>query len=290
MRTYLTKIAETLPDRAFITLLFFKHHHRLLRLNNPDRFNEQIQWIKLNGNLERFSRYADKYTVREYVDSKVGARYLVPLHGVWDSFDDIDFDSLPRQFVLKATHGCGYNYICKDKSEMDVAEVKKNFDNWMRENFYIRERERQYKDCRPRIVAEKYLEDEAGQLTDYKFYCSKGAVTDIQVNQGRFSSVMVDQHMDTDWKPVTTIESNLFSSSPETIKKPPHLKEMISLAEKLSEDFPFVRVDLYSVKGRVYFGELTFTPGSGLITFDRESDGDRELARLLKIDLSAYRG
>lgn len=289
MQTLLSRLAEKLPDRVYLILLFFRHHHRVPKLKHPRKFNDQIQWLKLYGNLERFSEYTDKYTVRKYVERKIGRQYLVPLYDVWESFDEIDFSLLPDQFVLKATHGCGYNFICKDKSAIDFKALKANFDKWMKENFYIREREPQYKNCQPRIVAEAYLEDESGQLTDYKFYCSKGKVTDIQVNMDRFTSHMVDQHMTADWQPVTAIRNTVFFSGDHQLPKPRHLQMMIALAQKLSEEFPFVRVDLYSVKGRVYFGELTFTPGSGLITFDRKSDGDEQLARILKIDLSAYK-
>jgi hypothetical protein len=290
MHNTLSRLAKYLPDKAYLYVLFFRHHHRLLNLNNPDKFNDQIQWIKLNGRLERFSRYADKYAVREYVESKIGKDYLVPLYGVWDSFDEIDFDSLPQQFVLKATHGCGYNYICHDKGELDPSAIKQAFDNWMNENFYLNEREPQYRDCQPRIVAEKYLEDRNGQLTDYKFYCSKGNVTDIQVNVDRFSTNMIDQHMNVNWEQIKTVENKLFSMADQAVKKPRQFKKMLSLAQKLSEDFPFVRVDLYYANDKIYFGELTFTPGSGLIKFDRRSNSDQELARLLKIDLAAYKG
>jgi hypothetical protein len=288
MQNIFSRLAEILPDKVYLNILFFRHHHRLLNLNDPQNFNDQIQWLKLNGKLERFSQFVDKYTVRGYVESKIGKEYLVPMYGVWDNFDDIDFSLLPQQFVLKATHGCGYNYICKDKSKINLPIVKKNFDKWMKENFYIREREPQYKNCQPRIIAEKYLEDQSDQLTDYKFYCSKGNVTDIQVNVDRFSSNMIDQHMDVNWKTAKSIQNKLFSLSDKPVKKPRQFSKMLLLAQKLSEDFPFVRVDLYYAEDKIYFGELTFTPGSGLIKFDRTANTDQEFARILKIDLAAY--
>jgi hypothetical protein len=282
LRTTIGKSLELLPNRLFLHLFYYRAQGERLNLKNPLKYTEKIQWLKLNGNLERFAKYVDKYTVREYIEKKIGAKYLVPLLGVYDSYDQIPFDTLPNQFVLKGTHGCGYNFICRDKSAIDHKTLKITFDHWLREAFYKQEREMQYKPCTPRIVCEKYLEDESGGLCDYKFSCSNGEPKIVQFDIDRFGNHR-EAMLDISWKPSGV--SAHFVGAVETPKKPDNLDEMLGLARKLSSDFPFVRVDLFSVGKKVYFGELTFTPGSGRVKFTPET-ADVELGQL--IDINSY--
>lgn len=275
---------DLVPDRLFLYLFFYSSRHEILSLKNPKTYSAKIQWLKLHGNLERYARYADKYTVREYVKNTIGSEYLIPLIGVWDSFDEIPFDKLPNRFVLKATHGCGYNFICKDKASVDYATLRQTFNKWMTENFYKLQREPQYKDCTPRIVCEAYLEDETGSLTDYKFFCQKGNPEIIQVDADRFTNRKSDL-LDIDWNRLDYVTVGTLNTPSKPIKKPENLKQMVSLARKLSKDFPFVRVDLYSVGNKIYFGELTFTPGSGIIELTPLS-GDIKFGEM--VDLEAY--
>jgi hypothetical protein len=158
-KAFAGKLVTYLPDRPYTYLLYYRVVGERLSLKNPQQFTQKIQWLKLNGRLERFARFADKYTVRSYVEETVGAKHLIPLIGVWDSVDQIPFDTLPNSFVLKLTKGCGFNYICKDKSSIDIAQVKALLNDWMGQDFYRQEREPQYKPGRQRIIAEAYMED-----------------------------------------------------------------------------------------------------------------------------------
>lgn len=273
-----------LPDKPFTYLFYFKYKHRFVPLKDPKKFTEKIAWLKMFGNLERFAPYADKFTVRSYIEYKIGSEYLIPMIGVWDNVNDIPFDSLPNQFVLKVTHGCGYNYICKDKSKIDPEEVRRLLNGWMHENFYKQEREPQYKFCVPKIIGEKYLEDETGSLRDYKFWCAKGEPKIVQVDTDRFTDHKSDL-FDTSWKRLDYVQATTFSGTEHAIKKPKNLPQMLQVARELSEKFPFVRVDLYSVNNKIYFGELTFTPGSGIVDMDSD-DGELEIGKL--VDINAY--
>src|SRR3989337_4324671 len=153
-------IFRFLPDKLFITFDYFITHRKIPNLQHPKTFSEKLQWIKLYGGLEKYSKNVDKYEVRNYISETIGEKHLVPFYGVWDKFEEIDFNKLQQQFVLKATHGSGYVFICKDKSSLDLKSLKKTTTKWLSENFYKSTREIQYNLCKPRIVCEKYLEDE----------------------------------------------------------------------------------------------------------------------------------
>ena len=278
------KALQYLPDGVFIYLFYLKCTHRLLPLRNPRRFSEKITWLKIFGHMEQFGRFADKYTVREYIAERIGRGHLVPLYGVWGSFRDIPFESLPDQFVLKVTQGCGYNYICKDKSQVDYQKLKRLVDGWMSQDFYLQEREAQYKIGKPRIVCEAYLEDDSGSLRDYKFWCSQGEPKVIQVDTDRFTGHKCEL-LDTSWRRLPYAQAANFQVAADLAGPPVLLPEMLRIARVLSQGFPFVRVDLYMANGTVYFGELTFTPGSGIVTLDTDQ-GELELGKL--VDIHAY--
>jgi len=279
------KILRHLPDKPYVYLYYLRHQRELLHLKNPRKFTQKIQWLKLYGNLERFSSYADKFTVRSYIEQKVGSEHLVPLLGVWDSFEDIPFNALPEQFVLKVTSGCNYNVICKSKSELDPKKLKTTINGWLGENFYQQERETQYKDCKPKIICEKYLEDETGGLRDYKVWCSQGVPKLVQVDSDRFTSHRSDI-FDTHWNKLKHLNASTFGATEAPVTKPKNLQEVLEIASKLSRDFPFVRIDMYIVNQKVYVGELTFTPGSGMVKFETV-EANIELGDL--IDLDAYK-
>ncbi|HSX43217.1 MAG TPA: ATP-grasp fold amidoligase family protein [Candidatus Saccharimonadales bacterium] len=280
-------LLNLLPDRLYVPLVFFVRYRRFPNLRKPVRWADKIQWLKLNGHMERFAQYADKYTVRAYVEEKIGAQHLIPLIGAWDTFDEIPFDELPGQFVLKVTHGCGYNFICKDKSKLDLGMLRAKITGWQQEDFYKQEREPQYKDSPRKIVCEQYLADpRTGDLPDYKFYCVKGEPKVAQVDTDRFTdhkSAFLE--IDT-WKPIDYMYIATFEVPSDLPPKPRNLLHMLDIARKLSADFPFVRVDLYSVGDKVYFGELTFTPGSGWVDF-RPVSGEIRFGQM--IDINDYK-
>ena len=283
-RLAVLRLARFLPDKPYVYIFHWARTGQVLRLKNPQGYAQKIQWLKLNGKMERFAPYADKYTVREYVQRTIGAEHLIPLIGVWDKFDDIPFDKLPDQFVLKVTDGCEYNYICKDKSTLDRAALKTRVEAWQHENFYQLEREPQYKSSKPRIVCEQYLEDESGSLRDYKIHCSKGVPHYIQIDIDRFTGHK-EEIRDLKWRKVNVMPAHGFDKIDTPIPKPKNFADMVELAARLAAPFPYVRVDLYTVGGKVYFGELTFTPASGTV---RLKPDEGEIAFGDLIDLAAY--
>lgn len=281
-------LLDKLPDSLYLRLLYFKYHKRWPKLYRPTRYTEKIMWLKLHGHLERYTDLADKYSVRGYIGKRIGNEYLIPMIGSWESASEIPFENLPKSFVLKVTHGCGYNYIVRDKSKLDLAHVRTTLDEWMKEDFYKLEREPQYKYIKPRIICEEYLEDETGQLRDFKFYCGDGEPRIIQIDVDRFSDHKSELR-DPDWVRFEAVQCGTFSGLDNPIPKPRKLKQMLEIASKLAAAFPMVRVDLYLVRDKIYFGELTFTPGSGLVQFEPAGSGDIEFSRILGFDIDKYR-
>ena len=243
---------------------FQKQTGRRLNLRAPKTFNEKIQWLKLYDSTPIKTRLADKYLVREWVKEKIGEKYLIPLLGVYDQFEDINFEKLPNQFVIKCNHGCGYNIVVRDKSQLDLNDAKQKVDRWMCENFAFKNGfELHYRDIKPKILVEAYLENEGtNDLYDYKFFCFNGKVIYIEFLSERNLSGLKVAFYNRQWE-----KQDFTSSYPldtKTIPKPANLELMIQLAEKLSDGFNYVRVDFYLLNnGEVKFGEMTFTPASG---------------------------
>ncbi len=240
-----------------------------LNLNNPQTFNEKIQWLKLYDSTEEKTLLADKYLVREYVGKRIGNDCLIPLLGVWDSFDQIDFEKLPDQFVLKTNHGSGWNSIIKDKSKMNPAREKEKFDHWIRLNFATQfGYELHYMNIPPKIIAEQYMADFDGTIYDYRFFCFNGVPQFVWVDCGSGTDHHTRSIFDCQWK----LQDYLVNYPPITPApdKPDTFEKMREYAEILSQNFVFVRVDFYSIKGKIYFGEMTFTPQSGTGNWDDE--------------------
>jgi len=250
-------------DRLFAIVYYFHFMQRLPNIDNPVRYTEKIQWYKLHGGLDEYSSLVDKYKVRSFISKTIGDAYLIPLLQVGDTVEDINFDALPEQFVIKLSHGSGYNYICKKKKHTDIDELKKLLSSWRNENFYFVGRERQYKNCQPKIIVETLLQED-GELTDYKLFCFDGAPRFIQVDVDR-STHHTRSFFDLAWNklPFTT----LYPRTEKVIDRPGNLDEMIEIARKLCQSFRHVRVDLYNPDGHIYFGELTFTHGNGFEPF-----------------------
>ncbi len=276
MWTFLKKLMRILPDWLYISLKYYYHFKRFPDLRNPKTFNEKLQWLKLYDRKPVYTTMVDKYEAKKYVAEKIGEEYIVPTYGVWERFDDIDFESLPEQFVLKCTHDCGGLVIVKDKDQLDVAAAKTKIEGSLKTNYFWEGREWPYKNVKPRIIAEKYLSDEKkGDLPDYKFFAFGGKVKIMFVtterqggDEPKFDFFDENfQHL-----PVRNSHPNA-EKQPE---KPQNFELMKTLAEKLSEDIPVLRVDFYEVEGKVYFGELTFFSRSGLVPF-RPPEWDKKL-------------
>ena len=247
-----------------------------LNLEDPKTFNEKMQWYKIYDRNPLKTELADKYLVRKYVKEKIGEEYLVPLYGVWDKFDDIDFGKLPNQFVLQCNHGSSFIVIVKDKSTFDIQEAKNKFDKWLNTNFAFTSFELQYKDIKPKIIALKYLEDVTirdsygnPDLPDYKFFCFDGKfycsyVMEDYRNNHKFGKLGLF-NKDFNLLPYNIRSYNDMTDPP---KKPKNYEKMIELAEILSKGFSHVRVDFYDINDQIYFGEMTFTSGSGMYKYN----------------------
>lgn len=242
-----------------------------LNIDDPRTFNEKIQWLKLYDSTPIKGNLSDKYLVRDYVRETIGKKYLVPIYGVWDSFDEIDFNQLPEKFVLKCTHGSGTNEIVCSKEEIDYSALREKFQNWMKMDYaYECGLELHYKYITPRIIAESYLQTNDGSdLRDYKVHVFGGQAKIIQVDIDRLHIHRRNLYT-TEWDYIPC--SLLYPTAPEIlVEKPECLCELLEAAEALAKGFIYVRVDFYIVDGHIYFGEMTFTHGSGVEEFIPES-------------------
>lgn len=260
-----------LNDKSFLKVKYKQRIKQRLNLDNPQTFNEKLQWLKLYDRKPEYTNMVDKYEVKKYIASIIGEEYIIPTLGVWDNFEDIDFDKLPNKFVLKCTHDSGGLVICEDKSKLDKKESSKKINKSLKRNYYYHAREWPYKNVKPRIIAEKFIEDKKSKdLKDYKFMCFNGKVkcSFVCSNRNSDNGLNVD-FFDLDWNRMPF--ERHYPKSKLDIPKPENYDLMIELSEKLAKDLPFVRADFYEVDGKVYFGELTFFPGAGFEEFTPES-------------------
>lgn len=259
------RFTYVLPDKIYLKIAYYLKMGKKLNLKNPQTFNEKLQWLKLYKRKPEYTMMADKYKVREYIAKELGEEYLIPILGVWESPDDIDFDALPNQFVLKCNHNSGLGMcICKDKSKLDTEKVKEELRQGLKENYYKKGREWVYKDIPRKIIAEKFMVDEqTKELRDYKFYCFNGEpkLLYISKNWNNHEKTRIS-YLDLDWNklPFCRIDYKDFEELPE---KPLNFEKMIKIAKILAEGTKHLRVDLYEINGQVYFGELTFYTGCG---------------------------
>lgn len=268
---------NNMDDKIYIEKLFKSYMGYSLNLDNSKTFNEKLQWLKLYDRKPSYTMMVDKYKVREYIAGKIGEEYLIPLLGVWDDPDDIDFDSLPNKFVLKCNHNSGLGMcICTDKNKLDVKEVKKELRKGLNQDYYLTGREWPYKNVPRKIICEEYLEENP---SDYKFFCFNGKIKYILVCSDRFNGLK-ETFFDQDWNIAPFKRPGI--DIDDSIKKPNNLEEMIELAEILSKDLPFIRVDFYDVDNKIYFGELTFYPASGFNPFE-PNEWDYKLGDLIEL-------
>lgn len=263
-------LSQGLSDKVYLKLIYRLIFGRKLDLKNPKTFNEKLQWLKLNDRKPEYTLMVDKYEVKRYIAERIGEEYVIPTLGVWDNFDDIDFDLLPNQFVIKCTHDSGGLVICKDKSKLDILKAREKINKALSRRFFYFGREWPYKNVKPRIIAEKYLVDETvDELRDYKFFCFGGVCKCLKVDFDRF----IEHHANY-YDPQGNLLEFGEKICPPNIDKnivlPSNKNKMLQLAEILSKDIPFLRADFYDVNGKIYFGELTFYPASGWGEFTDE--------------------
>lgn len=265
-----------LPDKLFLSFAYRICTGKIMNWKKPELFTEKIQWLKLYQRNEDYTRMVDKVAAKEYVREKIGGKYIIPTLGVWSSFDEIDFDSLPDRFVLKTNNGSGSNsvIICKNKETFDKREARIKLNNSLYKNTYYDLREWPYKNIKPCIFAEKYLEENNDKsisleyLTDYKFFCFGGDPMYCQVIKGRSNNETIEFY-DKNWVKQPFIGLNPLANPSELkAKQPLRYDEMLNIASILAKELPFVRIDLYECNSNVYFGEITLYPASGLGHFN----------------------
>jgi len=255
-----------LPDEPYLRLQYLVQRGRWLHLDPPETWSEKIQWLNLHYREPLMALCADKFLVRDHVRDRGLGDNLVPLLGVYDRLEEIDYGDLPARFVLKATHGSGWNVFCRSRSVFDPRAANAQLARFLRSNYYHRARERIYKDIKPRIICEELLQDRSGASpTDYKFFCFHGEPKFIQVDYDRFTA-HTRNFYDLAWRRIPCRLRYLNNPAADGLR-PERLLQMIVLAQRLASDFPFVRVDLYETDNGLFFGELTFLPSRGLGKF-----------------------
>ena len=275
-------LTKFISDKQYIKIAYRLAMQKKLNLKNPQTFNEKLQWLKLYDRNPMYITLVDKYRVREYIASKIGQEYLIPLLGVWDTAEKIDFQKLPSQFVLKCNHDSGSVVICKEKSKLDVEYVKRKLNRALKLNGFWHGREWPYKNVKPCIIAEKYMiDDQINELRDYKFFCFGGEVKCFKVDFDRSTEHRANYY-DKNCELLKFGEKVCPPDFTRKINIPENINKMIQLAEILSKGFPFVRVDFYDANGKIYFGELTFYPAAGFGAFIPD-EWDYKLGEMIKI-------
>ncbi|MBQ9230184.1 MAG: glycosyl transferase [Prevotella sp.] len=261
-------VSSLLPDKVYLSLLFRRRMGYWMDWGNPRTFNEKLQWLKVYDRHSEYTQLVDKVGVKNYVAEKIGNSHIIPTLAVYNRVDEIDFDSLPDQFVMKCSHDSGGVVVCRDKSQLDRGNAIKILEKGLAESFYLQSREYPYKNVLRRIIVEKYIEDESGELVDYKFFCFDGVPKFLFVATDRMKKNTDTKFdfFDMEWNHLPL--KNGHPNNPHTPQMPQNFDLMKEIATALSLGFPHVRVDLYNVKGKIYFGELTFFHWSGLVPFE----------------------
>lgn len=278
-----------LSDEMYLRIMYRQRMGKRLDLKNPKTFNEKLQWLKLYDRKPEYTTMVDKYEVKKYVADRIGEEYIIPTLGVWDRFEDIDFDSLPDQFVLKCTHDSGGLAICRDKKAFNEKAAKAKIDKSLKRNYYYSGREWAYKNVKPRIIAEQYMEENNGaekakDLVDYKFYCFNGEPRFLYVSQGLENHATARiSFLTLDWR-FAPYERSDYAPFEELPEKPKNYDDMLRICKMLSKDIPFLRVDLYEINGHVYFSELTFSPCSGFMPF-KNPEHDLEIGEMIQLPI-----
>lgn len=280
----LRKVSSYISDRLYLKLLFKHSAGYNLNLENPRSFNEKLQWLKLNDIHPEYTKMVDKIEAKKYIASLIGEEYIIPTLNVWNSVDEIDWNVLPNQFVIKVSSDSGGIVVCKNKAELDIEKAKKKLKKGWGKNYYKYNKEYPYRDVRPRIIAEEYMEDtQTKELRDYKFFCFNGEPKILKVDFDRFIEHRANYY-DINKRLLRFGEVICPPDYKKTIKFPENFDEMIQLARKIAQSIPFVRVDLYNVNGKIYFGEMTFFPASGTGRFT-SMEWDYKLGDMIQLPM-----
>lgn len=256
---------DWMPDKLYLQLMYRRFTGKPLHLKHPRTFNEKLQWMKLYDRNDAYTTMVDKVLVKDYVARKIGEKYIVPTIKVWDKVEDVDFDALPNQFVIKCSHDSGGLVICKDKEKLDRQGSIEKLSKCLKYNYFPLWREWPYKNVKPRIIVEELLSDGNDSINDYKVMCFNGEPRLIQLHIGRFSEHTQDFY-DTEWNRLPIVQGTPMAK--DVAEKPPVLKEMLELSAAISAGIPQVRVDWYWTGKKLYFGEITFFDASGFEDFE----------------------
>jgi len=261
-----------LPDKLYLQIFYKAVFGKKLNLEDPKTFNEKLQWLKLYDREEKYVSFVDKYEAKKLASNIIGEKHIIPTIGIWERFDDIDFSAMPNSFVLKCTHDSGGIVICKDKTTLDIAQARKKINKSLKNNFFYYGREWPYKNIKPRIIAEKYMEDSlTKELRDYKFFCFNGKARFYKIDFDRYKDHRANYY-DLDNNLLDLGETFCPPDFNRRVDIPSSTKQMEEYCTKMSKGLPFVRIDFYDVNGEVYFGEYTFFPMSGFGKFIHDSN------------------
>lgn len=283
MKKILKKLSVIIPNKLYLKIKYYYRFHKKLNIKHPQTFNEKLQWLKLYDKNPKYTKMVDKYEVKKYIKNIIGEKYIIPTIGIYNNFDDIDFNELPKQFVIKCTHDSGGLIICKDRNKLNLKKARKKINSSLKTNYFYNGREWPYKNVNPKVIIEKYMDDNKNtQLNDYKIMCFNGKAKCSFVCTERDNKELglAVTFFDLNWNKLPF--ERHYRVSDKVIEKPKNYSKMIELSEKLANDIPFVRVDWYEINGKLYFGELTFFPGSGFEEFTPE-EWDYKLGDMLEL-------
>lgn len=284
----LSKYGHFIPDEPYLKLKYRLREGYWMDFENPHTLNEKLQWLKLHNRQDKYTAYSDKFEVKIYIREVLGEEYVIPTIGIWDNPDEIDFSKLPEKFVLKPTHNSSVGRcICTDKSKLDINNAKAGLKKALAKNYYHVWREWPYKNIKPRIIGEEFIQNANGTpIVDYKFYCFGGKPLYFMYSVGEAHHHVRNCKFDMKYNNIDYLFKKKRALSDDEIKLPKNLDEMIAIVEKLCVGYPHIRVDLYNVDGHIYFGEMTFYTGDGFINIDNK-EFSQKLADL--IDITPYK-
>lgn len=279
-------IVKAISKTAYVKYQYKYITHHRLNLKNPTRYTEKLQFLRLKvyPKWDLVSKCAGRSGLREYAKECGFAQNLVEIYGIFDKFEDIDFNALPNQFVMKCTHACAFNYLCYDKSKINIDELKEKFNRWLKTNYGKKTVELHYSPIKPQIIIEKFIFENEWLPIEYKIHCFNGVAKSMYVVTSRNKDIRYNNYY-IDWTPFDGSQFNGWKKTDYPLKKPENWDEMVKIAEALAKPFPFVRVDLYSINGKIYISEMTFTPAKGTLILD-DDKCDFEMGEWL--DISKY--
>ena len=257
-------LEKLLTDKMYIKVVYKKKFNRKIDLKNPKEFNEKLNWVKLYDRKEIYSTLVDKCEAKKYVSNIIGEEYIIPTLGVYNNFEEINFDKLPQKFVIKTTHDCGGIVVCKDKSKLDIKQAKKKINKHLKYNYFYNGREWPYKNVKPRIIIEEYIEDnKTNELRDYKVYSFNGESDYLMLCFDRFKDNTKFMYFDRNWNMIKEFSTDGMKYGDKMkVERPENLDKMFEFSDKLTKGYHFIRVDWYEADGKLYFGELTLFPGA----------------------------